>query len=166
MPVIGTTLARAWAKLTATADADIVDGETVVIGGVTYTYEAGTLDGLNDVPHVTGFAANMAALVKVINATGVVGTDIYTGSVKNTYAHAVLASSGIVNIYSRTAGVVGNLITITIGTSAISLSDDNGGLLKLGTGQLDEEFDILQADAQLNSDVLGFLHAMEVDPDL
>lgn len=166
MPVIGTTLVRASAVLTTVADAEILDAETVVIGGVTYTYEAGTLDGLNDVPHVTGFAANAAALVKVINATGTVGTDIYTGSVKNTYCHAVLTSSGVVTVYSRVAGVVGNLMTITVGTSSYTLSGDNGGLLAGGLGQLDEEFDILQADAQINSDVAAFLHAMEVDPDL
>ncbi len=166
MPVQGTTLVRAFATLTADADADITDGETVVIAGLTYTFEAGTLDGIDDVPHVTGFAANMAALVKAINVTGTVGTDYYTGSVKNLYCHAVLTSSGVVTIYSRNAGVVGNLLTITIGTSAIVLSDDSSGKLDTGAGHLDLAINKLQSDAQLNSDTLAFLAAMEIDPDL
>ena len=166
MPVIGTTLVRAFATLTADADADIVDAETVVIGGITYNFEAGTLDGVNDVPFVTAFAPNMVALVKVINVTGTVLTDYYTGQVKNPYVHAVLTASGVVTLYSRIAGLHGNLVTITVGTSAIVLTDDSSGKLKLGVGSLDEEFDILQAEAQINSDVAAFLHAMEVDPDL
>ena len=165
MPIQGTTLVRAFATLTADADADIVEAETVVIGGVTYTFDA-TLDAVGDVPFVTAFATNMAALVKVINATGTSGTDYFAGQTKNQYCHAVLKSSGVVTIYSRVAGVSGNLIPITIGTSAIVLTDDNSGVLDTGAGFIDLAIDSLQASAQINSEVAQFLAEMEINPNL
>lgn len=165
MPIQATALARSFATLTADADADIVEAETVIIGGITYTFDA-ILDAVNDVPFVTAFAPNMAALVNVINATGVSGTDYFAGQVRNPLVHAVLTSSGVVTIYSRVAGVVGDLIPITVGTSAIVLTDDNSGVLDAGAGFIDAAIDNLQASSQLNSEVLAFLHAMEINPNL
>ncbi|KKL93911.1 hypothetical protein LCGC14_1869930 [marine sediment metagenome] len=167
MPIQGTTLVRAFATLTADADADIIEAENVVIGGVTYTFDAASpLDTINTVPFVTAFAPNMAALVKVINVTGTVLTDYYTGQTKNQYCHAVLVSAGVVAIYSRVAGVSGNLVAITVGNSAIVLSDNNGALLKLGAGFIDTAIDNLQASAQINSEVAQFLAEMEINPNL
>ena len=165
MPIQGTTLVRAFATLTADADADIVEAETVVIGGITYTFDA-ILDADYDVPYVTAFAPNMVALAKAINSTGVSGTDYFAGQVRNPLVHAVLTSTGVVTIYSRVAGVVGNLIPITVGTSAIVLTDDNSGVLDAGAGFMDLAINNLQASSQCNSEVLAFLHMLEIDPDL
>ena len=165
MPIQGTTLVRAFATLTADADADIVEAETVVIGGVTYTFDA-ILDAVNDVPFVAAFAPNMVALAKVINATGTSGTDYFAGQVKNPYVHAVLSATGVITLYSRVAGAIGNLITVTVGTSAIVLTDDDTGTLDAGAGSIDDAINNLQASSQFNSEVAQFLHEIEVDPDL
>ena len=165
MPLQGTTLVRAFATLTADADADVVEAETVVIGGVTYTFDA-TLDAVNDVPFVTAFAPNMVALVAVINAVGTSGTDFFAGQVRNPYVFALLTASGVVTLYSLIAGVHGNLVTVTVGTSSIVLTDDASGTLDTGAGSLDLAINELQASGQLNSETLQFLHELEVDPTL
>lgn len=165
MPIQTTTLVRAFATLTADADADIVEAETLVIGGKTYTFDA-TLDSDGDVFFVTAFAPNMVALVHAINLTGTPGTHYDDAMTKNAYCFAVLSAAGVATIYSRVAGAIGNLITITVGSSDVVLTDDSSGKLKLGAGSIDDEINALQSSAQVNSEVLAFLHAMEVDPNL
>jgi len=160
MPVQATTLVKADAILTATADADITAAETVVIAGKTYTF-ATTPSSDGDVKHVTGFAANMLALQKAIGLTGIAGTDYDTAMTVNLDVVAVLTSSGVVTFTARTSGTVGNQIPITIGTSAVVLSGDTGGKLDGGLGSIDTAINELQAAAQLNSDVLAFLAFME-----
>lgn len=157
MPVQATTLVKATGTLTATADADIVADETVVIAGKTYTFKA-TPAADGDVKHVTGFAANILALQKAIGLTGIAGTDYDTAMTANLDVVAVLTSSGVTTFTARTSGTVGNQIPITVGTSATAVS---GAKLTGGLGSIDTAINELQAAAQLNSDVLAFLAFME-----
>ena len=160
MPEIATTLVKSDAVLTATADANITANETVVVGAKTYTFKA-TPAADGDVKHVTGFAANMLALQKAIGLTGVAGTDYDTAMTRNPYVDAALTSSGVVTFTARVAGAVGNLILITIGTSAVTLSGSTGGALDGGAGSLDTVFNDMQAESQLNSDLIGLIALFE-----
>ena len=161
MPEIATAFVKSDAILTATADADIAATETVVVGGKTYTFEATPTDD-GDVKHVTGFAANMLALQKAIGLTGVAGTDYDTDMTRNDFVDATLTSSGVVTFTARNAGVIGNLILITVGTSnGVVLSGSTGGALDGGTGYLDTLINDIQAESQINSDMIGILALLE-----
>ncbi len=164
MPSLTTALVKADAILTATADADIADAETVVIAGKTYTFNStvGASDG--SVNHVTGFAANMLALQKAIGLTGVAGTDYGTNMVKNLDVSAVLTSSGVVTFTARVGGTVGNHIPITIGTSSVTLSGETSGKLDGGLGDIAEAINDAQARGQLNSDLIAFFALLETGP--
>lgn len=166
MPVQATTLVKASTFYTGNADADITDGETVVIGGKTYTFDATPADTDGIVTHVTGIVANLTALAAAVNLTA--GGAYAASMTKNLYCDAVYpaAVSGqtaaeTLQVVGRTSGAVGNLITATIGTSALTL--DNA-TLENGAGDIDAAINELQAGAQLNSDVLSFLDAMEKKP--
>ena len=161
MPEIATAFVKADAVLTATADADIADAETVVIGEKTYTFKDSLTDTDGFVKRVSGFAANMLVLQKAIGLTGVSGTDYASGMTRNDYVDATLTSSGVVTFTARTAGVIGNLILITIGTSAVTLSGETSGALDGGTGYLDTLINDIQAESQINSDMIGILALLE-----
>ena len=77
-----------------------------------------------------------------------------------------MAAGGVAKIYPRVEGAIGKLITIKVGSAAGVLTDDSSGKLKRGAGSIDDEINALQSSAQVNSEVLAFLHAMEVDPNL
>lgn len=163
MPIQATTLVKAFATLTGSADADITDAENVVIGGKTYTFKA-SLSSAGDVKRPTAFEDCLSNLAGAINLDGVAGTDYHTDMVKNDYAHAVHPAAGddkVVTIRARASGLSGNLIAITKGTTALVLTDESGAKLDSGEGQIDDAIDELQAGAQLNSDVLTFLAWME-----
>ncbi len=161
MPEIATAFVKSDAILTATADADIVDGETVVVGGKTYTFKASLTDTDGFLKHVTGFAANMLVLQKAIGLTGVAGTDYAASTTRNPYVDATLTSSGVVTFTARNAGAIGNLILITIGTSAVTLSGETSGALDGGTGFLDTLINDIQAESQINSDMIAVLALLE-----
>lgn len=160
MPSLTTALVKADAVLTASADTDIAADETVVIAGKTYTFKA-TPAADGDVKHVTGFAANMTALQKALDLTGVAGTDYDTAMTKNNDVKGAIGSAGVLTVTARTSGTVGNNIPITIGTSAVVLSGDTGGKLDGGLGDIGEAIDDLQAAGQLNSDIIEFLALLE-----
>ena len=166
MPIQATTLVKASTFYTGDVDADIADGETVVIGGKTYTFDATPADTDGIVTHVTGIVANLTALAAAVNLTP--GGAYAASMTRNPYADAVYpaavtgqTAAETLQVVARTSGAVGNLITATIGTSALAV--DNA-TLENGAGDIQAAIDELQAGAQLNSDVLAFLHAMEVKP--
>lgn len=164
MPSLTTALVKSDAVLTATADANITDAETVVIAGKTYTFKTSLTDTDGFVKAVTAFAPNMANLVKAINLTGVAGTDYATSTTKNKDVLAVLTSSGVVTITARVGGTVGNFIPITVGTSAVVLSGETSGKLNGGLGDIAEAINDLQSRGQLNSDIIEFLALLEIGP--
>ncbi len=161
MPEIATAFVKADAVLTATADADIADAETVVIGEKTYTFKDSLTDTDGFVKRVSGFALNMVALEKAIGLTGVAGTDYATSTTRNDVADSALTSSGVITVTARVGGVQGNQIAITIGTSSVTLSGSTGGRLDGGTGFIDTLINDMQAESQLNSDLIALLALLE-----
>lgn len=164
MPIL-TTLTKAVAIITATADANIVADETLDIGGKTYTFDADlspNTDGY--VKYVTAYQSNLAALAKAINLSGIVDTHYTAATTRNPYVDAVYPGAGgetKLDLFARTGGAVGNLIALTESTTGATVS---GALFTGGAGSVDTAINELQSDAQLNSDVLAFLAAMEVKP--
>jgi hypothetical protein len=96
-------------KLTSTA---IADGDTVTVGGVTYTFET-TLTAVANHVHRTGtLATDLANLVKAINLTGVSGTDYGAGTVINPNVSAV-SDATTLTATAKVAGPAGNAIVAT-----------------------------------------------------
>jgi hypothetical protein len=146
-----TALVRASTFFTADADADITDGETVVIGGKTYTFKA-TLtdtDGFVQLGTAGDRVESMQNLEYAMNLTGTAGTHYAASMTQNAYCYGSYPGSGdVFTIYARAIGAVGNLIPVTIGTSAVVL--DNA-TCENGAGSIDTLVNELQAGFQLNS---------------
>lgn len=96
--------AAAFATATATiTHANLTDGDTIVVGGVTFTAKAAGATG-NQFNIGADATADAAALVVAFNA-----------SATNNIAQFVTASSalGVVTFTARLPGAIGNLITLT-----------------------------------------------------
>lgn len=108
--VAGITPAVA-AKGVYTASA-LADADTVVIGGVTYTFDS-TLAATPNHVHRTGvLATDLANLAKAINDSGVEGTDYGAGTVAHATVSAVSGASTL-TATAKTGGTAGNAIATT-----------------------------------------------------
>lgn len=137
--------------------------ETVIIGSVTYTFETTlTTDGTNTV-EIGTLAVSMSNLAAAINAGTGSGTVYGSGTVAHPDVTAV-AGTNSVTVTSRVAGTVGNYINVA-GTypaganaawSGTTLADGTAG-----TGNVWSVIDALQANAQINADVIEILAKAE-----
>jgi hypothetical protein len=103
------------------------DADTVTLGSITYRFK-GTMAQANDVKLESTAAATLAHLVKAINATGIAGTDYYTGTTINTKASAAISTTNLVAT-ALTAG--DNTVT---STQSITGGTDTWGAATLGGG--------------------------------
>ena len=102
-----TTATAASGALTSTAN--YADGETVTIGGVTYTFRATLTGAANEVHVGSSEAASLASLTCAINASGCVqGTDYGWGTVYNLAAQAANNGAHVLTVTAVTAGIGGN----------------------------------------------------------
>ena len=101
------------------------DADTVTLGSITYRFK-GTMAQANDVKLESTAAATLAHLVKAINATGIAGTDYYTGTTINTKASAAISTTNLVAT-ALTAG--DNTVT---STQSITGGTDTWGAATLG----------------------------------
>lgn len=110
----------------------LADGDTLVIGGKTYTFKntVSTTNGYVYLPTGSDDAADLAALdnlVLAVNLTGTAGTSYGTATTKHTMVSAGNRSGRTVVFTARAYGAVGNMITLTeVGTAG---SVDGGGYL-------------------------------------
>jgi hypothetical protein len=123
---------------TVTFADDPVDTATVVIGGITYTFETGALDAAFKVlsgADLTAAAENLAAAV---NAQSLADTLFDAATFPNPVVSAV-AAAGVVTLTARVPGTGGNAITLTTaGDADITVSGAvlSGGVAEVGTGQI------------------------------
>jgi hypothetical protein len=77
MAINTTALVKASSFITIDADADITEGETLVIGGKTYTFNAtlGSSDGDVQLGAAGAYALSAAAVAAAVNLDGTAGTD-------------------------------------------------------------------------------------------
>jgi flagellar hook protein FlgE len=110
--------AQATATGTLTATGNAINGDTVTIGGTTYTFVT-TLSTLPTVPNQVHIgateAATLANLVEAINGGANQGTDYSTGTVANASVTASPAApTTSVTLTAKTAGSAANNIATTV----------------------------------------------------
>jgi len=156
-----TTLVRATGTITLDDAAEATDGETVVIAGKTYTFRAtvGALDGSVHIgATVADTVLNLVAAINLLPATGETGTegvDYGAAMTRNESVYAThVAATGVITLHAHVPGAIGNAITLTAGTSGVTVS---GGVLASGTGNVGDFFDGLFALNQINSEVIAEL---------
>ena len=96
-----------------TGPGPIVDGDTVTIGGKTYTWQA-TLTNVNG--HVQLGANDDESLQNVLDAlqlTGTPGTQYAAAMTANTYVSGQSAGGGSLNIQALVPGIVGNTVPVS-----------------------------------------------------
>ena len=162
------TLVRASSFYTIDDALDMAEGETLVIGGKTYTVNAtlGSSDGdVHIGADIAGTVTNILAAINLSNegesAVGA-GTDYAAAMTKNPIVHGVLTSATVLTCQSLLPGVQGNLIPLTIGTSANTV--DNA-VLEDGAGSLDDWLAVELRSNQLNAEVMQDLKTLTVADD-
>lgn len=139
------------------------NGQTVIIGSQTYTYETTlTTDGTNTV-EIGTLAVSMSNLAAAINAGTGSGTVYGSGTSAHPDVTAVAATDRV-TVTSRVAGTVGNYINVS-GTypaganaawSGTTLGDGTAG-----TGNVWSVIDALQTKSQINAEVIEILARAE-----
>lgn len=155
-----TALTRATGTLTADADGDIVNAMTLVIAGHTYIFMADSTGLVNKycVRWIQDdYDTSMQNLKKAINLDGTAGTDYHEDMEKNTHVTATEAA-GVVTITAIVAGSIGNFISFSEDADIVL---SGSGLLTGGAGFLSTAINELQAQCQLDSEVIAALAYME-----
>lgn len=150
---------RASTFYTIDADADITDGETLVVAGKTYTVQATLTDSDGNVHRGADHQGTISNLVAAINlsnegesAVGA-GTDYADSMTRNTNVYAVEGTDTL-TVYAHVPGTQGNFIPVTVGTSAAEV--DNA-TLEGGTGSMAVFAEELLQYNQINSEVQSHL---------
>ena len=160
-------LERASSFVTLDAAGEATDTETLVIGGKTYTFLAtvGENDGAIHIgAAVEDTADNLIAAINLdpsAGETGVEGTDYGINMTVNplVFAEYIDRDDGIIGLYSKVPGAIGNLIAVANGTA--SLTVDNA-TLENGDGDVGAFFDDLFARNQINSELVQALSQFSV----
>lgn len=123
-----------FATNTLTSDAtNVTDGDTVVIGAITYRFK-NTLALAYDVKIGASAAATLDNLKAAINASGTPGTEYFAGTVAHTLVIATTNTDTTQKIESRTYGTDNNTLATTATSAHLSWADTTlGG----GTGASD-----------------------------
>lgn len=146
---VDTALVRASTFYTIDADADITDGETLVIGGKTYTFQSTLTNSDGNVKIGADHQATIANAVAAINLGSGAGTAYAAAMTRNPCVYAV-ESEDTLTVYALVPGAIGNVIPVTVGTSAAAV--DNA-TLEGGTGNIADFFEGLFALNQINAEV-------------
>ena len=108
---------------------NVTDGDTVTIGSVVYRFK-NTMDTAYDVQIGATAALTLANLDLAIDATGVVLTNYYTGTLKHPYVLTTANTATTVSFISARTGDAGNLIATTEAAATLS-----GGAVTLEGGE-------------------------------
>lgn len=134
MSMGGTDPAGTQAQGTLTIDTKPIEGDTLTIGSVVYTF-MDTIADAYDVFIGATLATAQANLVSAIMGTGTVGTTVYAGTARHTGVDIADFSSDDAVITARVPGTAGDAIatteTFTAGTNvfdATTLGATNPGL--------------------------------------
>lgn len=159
----GSSLAFAESFYTFDADAEIANGETVVIAGKTYTFQDTLTDSDGNVHIGSDRAETIANLVGAVNLDGsaTAGTDYAASMTKNPQVIAIAATDRI-TIRASMPGTLGNRIPLTVGTSAVTV--DNA-TLENGAGDPHYFLDSVLDLNQINSEVQAELKQLTPEED-
>lgn len=155
------TLERANATITLDAAGEATNAETVIIAGKTYTFLATLTDSDGNVhigSNVAGTVDNLVAAINLSNegeSAVSAGTDYAASMTKNTRVFATrVAATGVITLYAKVPGDVGNLIPLDAGTSTITIGN---AVLENGVGDVGSFFDGLFELNQINAELTAAL---------
>jgi flagellar hook protein FlgE len=119
---------------TLTVTANATAGETVTIGGTTYTFET-TLGSSPDEVQIdpTSAANTLTNLADAINGTGTAGTNYSTGTTANTSVTAT-AGTGTLTLTAAQSGTAGDSIATTATWGTFGGTTLSGGTAGSGSG--------------------------------
>ena len=100
---------------------NLSDGNTVIIGGTTYTFR-NTLAATNDVKIGANANTTLQNLIQAINGTGILYYDYIIANVHPQVTALPTLSSGILQINARQAGAAQNVISLATNSSNLTLS--------------------------------------------
>lgn len=147
----GAALVHAETFYTFDADAEVVNAETVVIAGKTYTFQD-TLTNTDGNVHIGATRVetirNLCAAVN-LDGTATAGTDYAAAMTKNLEV-AAIPSTDTITIRALSPGVAGNRIPVTVGTSGTTV--DNA-TLEAGAGDIGDFVGSVLEMNQINSEV-------------
>ena len=137
---IGLAGTKATSTLSGSANAAV--GNTVVIGGSTYTFfsaadvAAGTngADAANSVAVGANLAATLQNLADAVNGTGSAGTEYSTATTANANVSVTTVNSTNLVFSAATAGTSGNSIAASTTGTALGFTDLVGGDMSGGAG--------------------------------
>jgi flagellin len=143
---INTNVPAVAATATVSASGLPSAGETINIGGQTYTFVS-SLTGANQVLIGGTMMATISNLAAAINGTAGAGTTYGTGTTANANASAVAAGT-VLNLTAKTAGTGGNSLALSSTSSVLSLTAWAGGAAATTTTTTMNNNLLTAADAQ------------------
>jgi flagellin len=143
---INTNVPAVAATATVSASGLPSAGETINIGGQTYTFVS-SLTGANQVLIGGTMMATISNLAAAINGTAGAGTTYGTGTTANANASAVAAGT-VLNLTAKTAGTGGNSLALSSTSSVLSLTAWAGGAAATTTTTTMNNNLLTEADAQ------------------
>lgn len=160
----GVTLVRGIAANAFTFTSNAADGDTVVIGNITYSFETGELDAAYKVDVGADLTASIANLVAAINLTGTAATDgtYGVGTLINPYVTASGADATTFDITAKFAGAhINGLYLAATSPGANTIAVTGGGATfaavtsaTVGSGDVATWVAGMNSYAQMNSEVI------------
>lgn len=144
-------MSASFAKGTLTLSGNAVAAETVVVGGVTYTWRAAVGATANEVKVGATAAASAQNLFDAINATPAEsGVTFGSATVANPRVRAIGVTATTVVVACRQAGAIGNLVA---STETMTNAAWGAATLAGATGELADDLASILASKQLTADV-------------
>lgn len=134
--------------LTLTANA--ADGETVEVGGQTYTFESGALDVADEVLLGGDADSSLDNLVAAINASAAgAGVQYEATTVENASVYALRGAGLTMIVVAKTPGTAGNAVTTTetLGSGSWGGATLAGGLDVGDVGAFEDEWKLTEPNA-------------------
>lgn len=110
LTVTETLAVAATGTLTATG---LADGDTILLGGVTYTCKNTPTSAFGDFKRTGTLATDLVTFQKAVNGTGTPGVDYSAATTAHPYVTVSAVTATTATITARTAGSAGNSITTT-----------------------------------------------------
>lgn len=143
-------MAVVFAQGTLTVTGQPLNTETVTIGGKVYTFQTVLTNVDGNIFIGATAAASLQNLKDAINLTGTPGTQYAALMAANAWAVANTITATTLQIISRIAGLIGNLVA---STETLTNASFGAALLAGGTGDLFTDIRALLASNQVNGSV-------------
>lgn len=145
------TEAVAFASGTLTLTGNLSNGDTVVIGGKTYTLQTTLTDVDGNVAVGASAAATIDNLYAAINLSGTAGTQYAASMTENEKVEAYSETDTTLVVRAKIPGSIGNHVPTTETSATASWG---AATLASGTGDIGQFIDSLLDNNQLNAEAM------------